>query len=138
MQIDRRYVQYKNAFNCRRCPGKGGADGCPKWWVWKEINNQTGEERLVEQCGYAAESDFEARRLSTAEIVMENVIKTRNVITDAVTNVVQFAQNFKELFHGTTETPTDNRLPNGRTFLESDGNARRAEPSADSDDVAAR
>ena len=41
----------KNAFNCQKCPGKGGDDGCPVWWetIWEQAS---GETKIVKGCGF--------------------------------------------------------------------------------------
>lgn len=42
----------KHAFNCAKCPGKGGDDGCPAWWetVWNNVAD--GQTKVIRGCGF--------------------------------------------------------------------------------------
>ena len=42
----------KNAFNCYKCPGKGGDGGCPMFWDTVHTNTQTSEIKTIRSCGY--------------------------------------------------------------------------------------
>ena len=42
----------KHAFNCCKCPGKGGDGGCPMFWDTVHTNIQTGEIKTIRSCGY--------------------------------------------------------------------------------------
>lgn len=47
---------YKNAFNCKECPGTNDENGCPFWRTHlqsekDETGRVTGKERLVSSCG---------------------------------------------------------------------------------------
>lgn len=78
----------KNAFNCAKCPGKGGDGGCPMWWetVWE---NGEGATKLVKGCG------FEQLPLYLTEVIKASnrpaaaVEATRNEIASGFQRVAQ-------------------------------------------------
>lgn len=49
---------FKRAFECKKCPQRNDAEGCPAWWEWVETNPITGEERLRKDCGWRAMPAF--------------------------------------------------------------------------------
>ncbi len=84
-----RKQNYKNAFNCKKCPATDDENGCPDWWRWEE-KNEKGEARIVEQCGRSAAKYFELQRLSNTRFVVDNVVATRNTIAETAQNVLKF------------------------------------------------
>ena len=92
MERDIRKQNYRNAYNCRKCPATDGEDGCPNWWRWQETDNM-GRTRIVEQCGDAAAKEFELQRLGNTRFVVDNVVATRNIIADAAIKLVEFVKS---------------------------------------------
>lgn len=45
-------MNYKKAFQCKKCPESNTSEGCPMWWELMMANAQTGEDKLVKSCGY--------------------------------------------------------------------------------------
>jgi hypothetical protein len=53
MIVEEQKVRYsKNAFNCAKCPRKGGEGGCPAWWETHHTNTLTGELKIIKSCGF--------------------------------------------------------------------------------------
>ncbi len=46
-------MNYKNAFNCKKCPQTNTENGCPCWLEVAEQNTQTGEQRIQKLCVFA-------------------------------------------------------------------------------------
>jgi hypothetical protein len=44
-------MNYKNAFNCKKCPESNGENGCPNWWEMV-MTNHLGEQKVEKKCGY--------------------------------------------------------------------------------------
>ena len=42
----------RDAFNCRKCPQKGGEGGCPIWWETLHEEVTTGEIKTIKSCGF--------------------------------------------------------------------------------------
>lgn len=80
---------YKNAFNCKKCPGTDDETGCPNWWRWEEKNDK-GEARIVEECGFSAGKYFEVQRLNNTRFVVDNVVATKNSIAETGQKLLQF------------------------------------------------
>jgi hypothetical protein len=43
---------YKKAFQCAKCPGNSGEDGCPNWHEIVQENIATGEVKITKSCGF--------------------------------------------------------------------------------------
>ena len=80
MEVLNKKQNFKNAFNCKKCPGSNDENGCPMWWEYQQNNIQSGESRIVKICGYVAMPNFlisviEASNRPAAEIgSMKNAI----------------------------------------------------------------
>lgn len=83
-----RKQNYKNAFNCKKCPATDDETGCPDWWRWEE-KNEKGEARIVEQCGRAAAKHFEIQRLANTHFTVDNVVATKNAIATAADKLIK-------------------------------------------------
>ena len=105
-----RKQNYKNAFNCKRCPGTDDETGCPDWWRWEE-KNEKGEARIVEQCGRAAAKHFEIQRLNNTRFTVDNVVATRNTIADAAEKLITFFSQKREMFEAITDDRPQSIVP---------------------------
>lgn len=47
-------MTYRNAWNCKRCPQRADADGCPAWVEYMQENVASGEQRLHKECLFQA------------------------------------------------------------------------------------
>jgi hypothetical protein len=47
-------MNYRNAWNCKRCPGRNDDQGCPAWVEYMQENPATGEQRLQRECLFQA------------------------------------------------------------------------------------
>ena len=54
METVNQRIAYKNAFNCKKCPGTSDETGCPYWWEFTAFDQHTGKEILRKQCGITA------------------------------------------------------------------------------------
>jgi hypothetical protein len=111
-----RKQNYKNAFNCKRCPGTDDETGCPDWWRWEE-KNEKGEARIVEQCGRAAAKHFEIQRLNNTRFVVDNVVATKNAIAETGQKLIHVLRNNPDFI----EALNDKQIPSDRTVASSIG-----------------
>lgn len=47
-------MTYRNAWNCKRCPQRADAEGCPAWVEYTQENVASGEQRLRKECLFQA------------------------------------------------------------------------------------
>lgn len=114
MEREIRKQNYRNAYNCRKCPATDGEDGCPNWWRWQETDN-LGRTKIVEQCGDAAAKGFELQRLGNTRFVVDNVVATRNIIDKTAQRLVEFVHSGQFTLEDAGNSPaigTQQALPN--------------------------
>jgi len=76
-------MNYKNAWNCRKCPESNGENGCPAWVEYAERNLQTGEDRFMKECVFQALPKFLIHTLSAANQAAATVDSHRNELVEA-------------------------------------------------------
>ena len=69
----------KHAFNCQKCPGKAGDNGCPMWWTttW---TNAAGELKTKASCGYEQLPEFLIEVIKASNRPASAIESTRNEI----------------------------------------------------------
>jgi hypothetical protein len=69
---------YKHAFDCKKCPQRGGPDGCPCWieLVWK--NDITGETVVEKGCYFQLTPKLILEAVKAANISSEHACQMRN------------------------------------------------------------
>jgi len=83
---------YRNAMNCRKCPGNNGPDGCPVWIEYTETN-ANGETRLTKECGHQAWPKFMGHVLAASNRPAAAIESTRNALVEALNGVGQVLDN---------------------------------------------
>jgi hypothetical protein len=78
----------RNAFNCAKCPGKGGDGGCPAWWetVWE--NQQAGETKVIRGCGWEQLPRYITEMIKASTRPAAAVESTRNEIAAGFGQIV--------------------------------------------------
>lgn len=71
-------MNYKNAWNCKRCPQSNDEKGCPAWVEYMQTNAATGEERLQKECLFQALPVFMIETIKAANRPAAAVESTRN------------------------------------------------------------
>jgi hypothetical protein len=79
---------YKNAFNCKKCPGNSGPDGCPDWIAYTE-RDSSGNERYTEECGRQAWPKFLGHTLAAANRSTAQSAEMRDSLVTALNGVGQ-------------------------------------------------
>lgn len=71
-------MNYKNAWNCKRCPQSNGPDGCPAWTEFMQTSVATGEERLQKECLFQALPVFMIETIKAVNRPAAAMESTRN------------------------------------------------------------
>jgi hypothetical protein len=74
---------YRNALNCKRCPGNNGPDGCPNWLEYTETNT-AGETRLTKECGFQAWPKFMQHVIAASNRPAAAIESTRNALVQTL------------------------------------------------------
>jgi hypothetical protein len=82
-------MSYKNAFNCKKCPGNNTPDGCPMWWEIVETNLQSGEERITKDCGYVLMPRFMTATIQAGNRPAAAIESFRNAFIHAMQDTNQ-------------------------------------------------
>jgi hypothetical protein len=85
-------MNYRNAHNCRKCPQRNDADGCPDWWEWAETNPATGEDRIQKMCGRQALPKFLVEVIKASNRPAAAVESTRNEIVKGFVALIEMTQ----------------------------------------------
>jgi len=80
---------YRNAMNCRKCPGSNGPDGCPWWWEYAETNAMTNETRITKECGIQALPKFLGHVLAASNRPAAAIESTRDALISTLQGVGQ-------------------------------------------------
>ena len=70
---------YKNAYNCKKCPGNNGPEGCPVWVEYSETN-LNGDVRLTKECGHQAMPKFMVQMIAASNRPAAAVESMRNEV----------------------------------------------------------
>jgi hypothetical protein len=79
-------MNYKNAFNCKKCPECNTEAGCPMWWEFMQTNDH-GQERLQKMCGYQALPMFMVEVIKASNRPAAAIEKTRNDLVAGLGNI---------------------------------------------------
>lgn len=99
-------MNYKNAWNCRKCPESNDENGCPAWVEYAERNLQTGEDRVVKECVFQALPKFLVHTLAASTQAAATMDNHRNEIVKAFAPLAHALQAAREL-------PLDRTDPGG-------------------------
>lgn len=105
-------MNYKNAWNCRKCPESNTEQGCPAWVEYAERNLQTGEDRFTKECVFQALPKFLIHTLAAANQAAATMDSHRNEIVTAFAPLAHALQAAREL---SPERPAPGGLIDGRT-----------------------
>lgn len=78
---------FKNAFKCKKCPGRNDEEGCPMWWEYSMEEPTTGKTKLVKECGYLAMPVFLTSVISASNRPAAEIGQLRNEIAQGFTAV---------------------------------------------------
>ena len=84
----------KRSHQCYRCPKDGAGDksrGCPLWWKTVQTNAQTGETRVLEECGHVQLPIYLTEVIKAANRPAAAIESTRNEIAQGLTRIAQAA-----------------------------------------------
>ena len=80
-------MNYKRAFQCKKCPQSNEEDGCPMWWEYMATNIQSGEEVLKKCCGYQALPMFLTEVIKASNRPAAEMGSMRNELGNAVERI---------------------------------------------------
>jgi hypothetical protein len=86
MERNVKLQNFSNAFNCKKCPGNAGPQGCPDWIGFVE-RDDTGKERYTEQCGRQAWPLWMGHVLAASNRPAAAIESTRNALVEALNGV---------------------------------------------------
>jgi hypothetical protein len=99
---------YKNAMNCRKCPGTNGPEGCPVWIEYAETN-ASGETRVTKECGHQAWPKFMQHVIAASNRPAAAIESTRNSIVAALNGVGQVLD--RRVDQGLTKLAAQTEIP---------------------------
>lgn len=85
-------MNYRNAWNCRKCPGRNDEQGCPAWIEYMQENVATGEQRLNKECLFQALPVFMIEVVKASNRPAAAVESMRNEVASGFGRLVQAAR----------------------------------------------
>jgi len=85
-------MNYKNAFNCKKCPTSNGENGCPMWWEMI-MTNHLGEQKVEKNCGYQLLPSMLILVCKQTEHTTFAAYDMRNKLVENVGKVIQAVQH---------------------------------------------
>lgn len=80
-------MNYKNAFNCKKCPQTNGENGCPNWWEMV-MTNHLGEQKVEKACGYQMTPQLIIQMCKQAEHTTYAAYDMRNKVVENVGKMI--------------------------------------------------
>ena len=84
-------MNYRNAWNCKKCPGRNDEQGCPAWIEYMQENVGTGEQRLSKECLFQALPVFLVEVVKASNRPAAAVESMRNEVASGFGRLVQVA-----------------------------------------------
>ena len=84
-------MNYRNAWNCKRCPGRNDADGCPAWVEYVQVQAGSGAERLTKECLFQALPVFLVEVIKASNRPAAAVESMRNDVVGGLGALLQVA-----------------------------------------------
>lgn len=82
-------MDYRNAWNCKKCPGRNDDQGCPAWIEYTQENPSTGEQRLRKECLFQALPVFLIEVVKASNRPAAAVESMRNEVANGMAQLVQ-------------------------------------------------
>jgi hypothetical protein len=89
-------MNYRNAWNCKRCPGRNDDQGCPAWVEYMQENVATGEQRLHKECLFQALPVFLVEVVKASNRPAAAVESMRNEVAGGFARLVEAAPRLLE------------------------------------------
>ena len=77
-------MNYRNAWNCKRCPERNDAQGCPAWIEYMQEMVGSGEQRLKKECLFQALPTFLVEVIKASNRPAAAVESVRNEMADGL------------------------------------------------------
>ncbi|RLA91574.1 MAG: hypothetical protein DRG20_00925 [Deltaproteobacteria bacterium] len=94
MEIKDQRKNWKEAFNCKKC-ARGERTDCPCYLEYFEINQKTGEQRLVKTCLFRLLPRLLIENTKSADGLHSALNSLRNTVFDRITRAIELKE--KEL-----------------------------------------
>jgi hypothetical protein len=86
-------MNYKNAFNCKKCPQTNTEQGCPMWWEFMQTDTTNGREQLTKMCGYQALPIYLIEVIKASNRPAAEIGAMRCEIAEGMNRVVEGVKN---------------------------------------------
>ena len=93
-------MNYRNAWNCKRCPERNDEQGCPAWTEYMQELPSTGEQRLRKECLFQALPVFLVEVIKASNRPAAAVESTRNEIVNGFAALIEMTQKMPALSGG--------------------------------------
>lgn len=97
-------MNYRNAWNCKKCPERNDAQGCPAWIEYMQEHVGTGEQRLSKECLFQALPVFLVEVIKASNRPAAAAESTRNEIVNGFAALIEMTQKVPSLAAGANDS----------------------------------